>query len=81
LFCNANFSFSVYVVDAAVYGLAWYADSFVIKRLRIERGQDVPEVELGESYRVLPTKERQHEMDLEDEPVGEDLDKKIVEEK
>jgi hypothetical protein len=53
----------------------------VIKRLRIERGQDVPEVELGESYRVLPTKERQHEMDLEDEPVGEDLDKKIVEEK
>ncbi len=48
---NVVFDF-IYVVDAAVYGLAWWADVEVIKELRIERGQDLPEIDLGESFEI-----------------------------
>jgi hypothetical protein len=54
---NVIFDF-IYVVDAGVYAIAWLADAAVIKQLRIERGQDVPEVDLGESFRILPAAEQ-----------------------
>ncbi len=51
---NVVFDF-IYVADACVYAIAWLADAEVIKELRIRRGQDVPEVDLGESFRILPS--------------------------
>lgn len=48
---NAVFDL-IYVLDACVYAVAWYSDSFVIKELRIERGQDVHEVDLGRSFEL-----------------------------
>ena len=44
----------IYVADAFVYMIAWLADADTIKRLRIERGQDLPEIDLGQSFDIEP---------------------------
>ncbi len=54
---NVVFDF-IYVADACVYALAWLGDADTIKQLRIERGQDVPEVDLGQSFLILPREDQ-----------------------
>ena len=59
---NVVFDF-IYVADACVYAIAWLADAEVIKQLRIERGQDLPEMDLGESFRIVPANENSDKQD------------------